>query len=84
MAIGTKLWKKLDELGYDCNNLGFRFYKLYEDIDVLVCICLDSVGEEIETYGIVSEDNLYDQEKIDHMQIAFNRLQRDIKELEND
>lgn len=84
MATGTKLWKKLEELGYECDNPFFRFCKYYYDINILVGIHLDSTGEEIHDYGIVPEDCLYRQNSIDNMQIAFNRLQRDIKELEND
>lgn len=77
------LCEKLEELGYNCHNLYFRFYKYYYDLYVEVGIFLDSVGEEIETYGIVPDDTgLYQQEEIDRIQVAFNRLKKDLKEIE--
>ena len=77
------LCEKLEELGYNCHNLYFRYYKHYYDLYVDVAISLDSVGEEIETYGIVPDaQGLYQQQDIDNMQVAFNRLKRDIKEIE--
>ena len=79
------LCEKLEELGYECQNLWFKYFKYYYDIDVEVCIKLDSIGEEIETYGVCEDGSglfLYKQKEIDNMQIAFNRVQKDIKEVE--
>ena len=76
------LCQKLEELGYKYNNRILRCSKHYYDIEISVCICLKTTEQEINYYGVIPQYELNQQEDIDKMQVAFNRLKKDIKEIE--
>ena len=79
----SNLVKKLKELGYKklysdyLNNINY-YIKNYENVEQVVCI--DSNYEVlIHSYFIKFDRNITSQKDLDNMQIAFNRLQSDIK-----
>lgn len=81
------LEEKLEELGYELTNPAFKhtdyfskYSKYYDDINISVAIVLE-LEIEIADYGIDTDSDLYKQADIDNMQIAFNRLQKDLKKL---
>lgn len=81
----SNLVKKLKELGYkklysDYLDNANYYIKNYENVEQVVCI--DSNYEVlIHNYFIQFNRNITSQEDLDNMQIAFNRLQSDIKVL---
>ena len=81
----SNLVKKLKELGYrkmysDYLNNANYYIKNYENVEQVVCIdCNYEVL--IHNYYIEFNKNITSQKDLDNMQIAFNRLQSDIKVL---
>lgn len=76
--------EKLEQLGYkyERKKLYWQYVKYYYDIEVGVCIQF-APGFGITDYGVYSDGLfLYKQKHIDNMQIAFNRLQEDLKKLQ--
>lgn len=79
------LGEKLEELGYKCNNPYLKYYKYHYDINIYVLIELSREASDIYDYGIAQDYDMLKivkQEEIDNLQIAFNRLKKDIKEIE--
>ena len=81
----SNLVKKLKELGYKklysdyLNNTNY-YIKNYENVKQVVCI--DSNYEVlILNYFIKFDRNITSQKDLDNIQIAFNRIQSDIKVL---
>ena len=81
----SNLVKKLKELGYKklysdyLNNTNY-YIKNYENVKQVVCI--DSNYEVlILNYFIKFDRNIISQKDLDNIQIAFNRIQSDIKVL---
>ena len=75
-----KLWEKLEELGYECCHLNTWVKSYHADKKITTFIFLKRrqqiVGAQIYIPGIES------QKDIDDVQIAFNRLQEDLKKLQ--
>ena len=81
----SNLVKKLKELGYKklysdyLNNTNY-YIKNYENVKQVVCI--DSNYEVlILNYFIKFDRNIISQKDLDNIQIAFNRIQSDMKML---
>ena len=81
----SNLVKKLKELGYHkmysdyLNNTNY-YIKNYENVKQVVCI--DSNYEVlILNYFIKFDRNIISQKDLDNIQIAFNRIQSDMKML---
>lgn len=81
----SNLVKKLKELGYRkmysdyLNNTNY-YIKNYENVKQVVCI--DSNYEVlILNYFIKFDRNIISQKDLDNIQIAFNRIQSDMKML---
>ena len=81
----SNLAKKIIELGYkktftDYENFTNYYVKEYEDVKQV--IKLDSTYELFLTnYYVMFNKNITSQKDLDNIQIAFNRLQSDIKVL---
>lgn len=81
----SNLVKKLKELGYkklysDYLNNANYYIKNYENVKQVVCIdCNYEVL--IHNYYIEFNKNITSQKDLDNIQIAFNRLQSDVKVL---
>lgn len=79
------LAKKIIELGYkktftDYKNFTNYYVKEYEDVEQVVCIdCNYEIL--IHNYYVELNRNITSQKDLDNIQIAFNRLQSDIKVL---
>lgn len=81
----SNLVKKLKELGYKklysdyLNNINY-YIKNYENVKQVVCIdCNYEVL--ILNYFIKFDRNIISQKDLDNIQIAFNRIQSDMKML---
>lgn len=72
---------KLQKLGYAIfeENERLNALKVYKNINAIIVIKNNKIIRHYITYYVPIES----QEDIDNLQIAFNRLQSDIKELEN-
>lgn len=77
------LCEKLEELGYEIGSDEVRkiFYKNFYDLELAVCIQLTSNLTSITNYGVEFYSSFIDQDDINAMQIAFNRVLKDVKEL---
>lgn len=76
------LEERIFNLGYVLNDNIYE--KAYND-EIYQTIILTKGKRKIIDYYIYYNFGWFEkQEQIDNIQIAFNRLQRDIKELEND
>lgn len=81
----SNLVKKLKELGYhkmysDYLNNANYYIKNYENVEQVVCIdCNYEIL--IHNYYVELNRNITSQKDLDNIQIAFNRLQSDIKVL---
>lgn len=81
----SNLVKKLKELGYhktysDYVNNANYYIKNYENVEQVVCIdCNYEIL--IHNYYVELNRNITSQKDLDNIQIAFNRLQSDIKVL---
>ena len=81
----SNLAKKIIELGYkkrftDYENFTNYYVKEYEDVKQV--IKLDSTYELFLTnYYVMFNKNITSQKDLDNIQIAFNRIQSDIKVL---
>lgn len=77
------LCEKLEELGYEIGSDEVRkiFYKNFYDLRLVVCIQLTSNLTSITNYGVEFYSSFIDQDDINAMQIAFNRVLKDVKEL---
>ena len=81
----SNLVKKLKELGYhkmysDYLNNANYYIKNYENVKQVVCIdCNYEVL--IHNYYVEFDRNIISQKDLDNIQIAFNRLQSDMKML---
>ncbi len=72
---------KLQKLGYTIfeENERLNAFKVYKNINAIIIIKNNEIIRHYITYYVPIES----QEEIDNLQIAFNRLQSDIKELKN-
>lgn len=76
------LEERIFNLGYVLNENIYE--KAYND-EIYQIIALTKKKRKIDCYYIYYNFGWFEkQEEIDNIQIAFNRLQRDIKELQND
>lgn len=86
------LCQKLEELGYKKYPfLSSRYYyKKYLDLDeIAVVIYLTDIvieDADIQDYGVLNNNCIivptwFNQSEINYMQIAFNRVQKDVKEI---
>ena len=83
LKYNSLLAKKIIELGYkktftDYKNFTNYYVKEYEDVKQV--IKLDSTYELFLTnYYVIFNRNITSQKDLDNIQIAFNRIQSDIK-----
>ena len=80
----TELQKKLESLDYDYD--GDSCYKKDSDYDKSISqvITLNEELDEIVDYCVVEFDTITTQKRIDNLQISFNNLTRDIKEIKGE
>lgn len=83
----SKIEEKLNKLGYkyydDCMSV-YVFVKKYKNKWNLTIEAWPHEDKVIEGYVDLDGMAIYKQKDIDHLQEAYNILQQDIKELEND
>lgn len=84
----TQLEKKLKEMGYrpDLNSKVLPHYKKQCDYNKWVdgCMVLNVDRSKIINHYVSMLSGIHSQQDIDNIQIAFNNLERDIKEIKNE
>ena len=73
---------KLKELGYEPSKSFPREYTKKYSPYIVQVICLSVIEHELDEAYIDTNDIISSQQRIDNIQIAFNRLQEDLKKLQ--
>jgi uncharacterized coiled-coil protein SlyX len=82
----TKLEKKLQELEYRYafdNDEGYLYCKRHNK-KYIFNVLLSYSKRRIENYDVANLYDIHSQKDIDNLQQAFDELQKDLQELEND